>query len=49
MLLRARVIWVMIANILFKDYTKEMSLDSKYNRVEEFNEILISFLSVKTR
>ena len=30
------------------DEFDEMSLDSKYNRMKEFNELLISFKSLKT-
>ena len=55
MLLRARVILIMIAIILFFKFYKgydefeEMSLDSKYNSMKEFNKLLISFKSVKTK
>ena len=31
------------------DEFEEMSLDSKYNRMKEFNKLLISFKSVKTK
>ena len=44
MLLRARVISITIYRF-YKGYNdfKEMSLDSKYNRMKEFDEFLISF------
>ena len=31
------------------DEFEEMSLDSKYNRMKEFNKLLISFKSVQTK
>ena len=31
------------------DKLKEMSLDSKYNRMKEFNKLLIGFKSLKTK
>ena len=38
-------------NRFYKEYDEleEMSLDSKYNRIKEFNKLLISFKSVKTK
>ena len=38
-------------NRFYKEYDEleEMSLDSKYNRMKEFNKLLISFKSVKTK
>ena len=44
-LLRAGVILIRIANMLLT----EMSLDSKYNRMEEFNKLFITFKSLKTK
>ena len=41
----------MIAIVLFSEFYKVMmiSLDSKYNKMKEFNKLLISFKSVKTK
>ena len=54
-LLRTRVVLIMIAIMLFfrfyrgYDKFKEMSLDSKYNMIKEFNKLFINFKSVKTK
>ena len=54
-LLKARVILIVIAIMLFLkfykgyDEFKEMSLDSKYNKMKEFNKHLINFKNVKTK
>ena len=54
-LLRTRVILIMIVIMLFfkfykgYDEFKEMSLDSKYNRMKEFNKLFLNFKSVKTK
>ena len=52
--LRARVISIIIAIMLYKFYKGydefgEMSLDSKYSWMKEFNKLLVSFKSVKTK
>ena len=54
-LLKARVILIVTAIMLFLkfykgyDEFKEMSLDSKYNKMKEFNKHLINFKNVKTK
>ena len=48
-LLRAKVILIITANMLFTDFykgyneLKEVPLDSEYNKVKEFNKLLIVF------
>ena len=44
----------MIANIFFTDFKgydefEEMSLDSMYNRMKEFNKLLIDFKDIKIK
>ena len=55
MLLRVGVILIMVAIMLFfkfykgYDKFKAMSLNSKYNRMEEFNKLFINFKFLKTK
>ena len=52
--LRAKVILSMMANTFYRFYKgydgfEQMPLDSKYNRVKEFNKILIDFKAIKIK
>ena len=55
MVLRVKVISLVIATILFyrfyKGYNdfKEIPLDSKHNRMNEFNKLLTSFKNIETK